>query len=150
MQDWKTVDDVLDFAIESEQRAADFYTQLSQTVTDINIKKVFESLAAIERGHKARLERIKIKGLLSESEPKVLDMQIADYLVDVEPSPNMDYQDALILAMKREKAAYRLYSDLAKATTGELNKVFFALAQDEAGHKMHFEVEYDQYILKDN
>ncbi|MBU0554272.1 ferritin family protein [Myxococcota bacterium] len=150
MRDWKSVDDVLDFAIESEQRAVDFYTKLAESVTDLNMKKVFEGLAGIERGHKARLQRIKLKGEMAEAAPKVLDLQIADYLVDVEPGPDMDYQDALILAMKREKAAYRLYADLARVTHGELSKIFFNLAQDEAGHKMHFEIEYDQYILRDN
>ena len=63
----------------------------------------------------------------------------------------MDYQDALIAAMKAEKAAYRLYTDLASATdNADLQGLFKNLAQEEAKHKLRFEVEYDDHILKEN
>ena len=63
----------------------------------------------------------------------------------------MDYQDALILAMKREKAAFRLYTDLAAATDdADLKSTFEALAQEEARHKLKIEIEYDDRILQDN
>ena len=34
-------------------------------------------------------------------------------LVEVDLDSNIDYQQALILAMKAEKGAYKLYNDLA-------------------------------------
>ncbi len=72
-------------------------------------------------------------------------------MVDVDVSEKLSYQDALILAMKREKKAYRLYSDLAsKIDDTALKQVFLGLAQEEAKHKWYFEVEYDEHILKDN
>ena len=62
----------------------------------------------------------------------------------------MDYQQALIVAMKQEKAAYKLYSDLAAKVTFEgLRNTFLMLAQEEAKHKLHFEVEYDE-LIKEN
>jgi rubrerythrin len=82
---------------------------------------------------------------------KVMDLKIADYVMDVEPSSDLDYQDALILAMKEEKAAFRLYSDLAAATDDEALRVtLLALAQEEAKHKLRFEIEYDDHILTGN
>jgi len=63
----------------------------------------------------------------------------------------LSFQDALILAMKAEKAAFRLYSELATATdNAELQTMLLGLAQEEAKHKLRFEIEYDDYALKEN
>jgi rubrerythrin len=71
--------------------------------------------------------------------------------VDVEPQGDLSLQDAMIVAMKREKAAYRLYSDLAqKVDDAELKDLFLGLAQEEAKHKLYFETQYDDQILRDN
>jgi len=78
-------------------------------------------------------------------------MKMSDYLVKSNTKGKMTYQDALILAMKREKAAYKLYKRLAKsAPTKELKIIFTKLAAEEANHKMNFEIEYDDYIYIDN
>jgi rubrerythrin len=53
--------------------------------------------------------------------------------------------------MKREKTAFKLYSDLAAIIQdANLRKVFLSLAQEEAKHKLRFELEYDEHILTDN
>ena len=58
---------------------------------------------------------------------------------------------ALILAMKKEKAAFQLYTDLAAETEDpEVKAIFEGLAQEEAKHKLRFEVEYDDMILTEN
>jgi len=63
----------------------------------------------------------------------------------------MEYQDALIVAMKAEKAAFRLYSDIAGTTdNADLRGTFEALAQEEAKHKLRFEIEYDDRVLREN
>ena len=63
----------------------------------------------------------------------------------------MDYQQALILAMKKEKKAFKLYLDLA-ASCGDdnLEQIFLALAQEEAKHKLRFEIEYDDFVMTEN
>ena len=72
-------------------------------------------------------------------------------MVSVKPSPGMSYQDALMLAMKKEKAAFRLYYELAKrANNDEMKDVFLSLAQEESKHKLRFEIEYDEYVLREN
>jgi rubrerythrin len=94
---------------------------------------------------------IKEQGFFVLPDAKVRDLKIADYLVDVKPSATMSYQDALILAMKKEKAAFRMYTKLAeKAENPDVKAVFLNLAQEESKHKLAFEVEYDEYILKEN
>ena len=85
------------------------------------------------------------------SAPVAPDLKIADYVVGVEPTPNMDYKDVLILAMKKEKASFRLYTDLAAEVKNEAqSKTFLSLAQEEARHKLRFEIEYDNVVLKEN
>ena len=78
-------------------------------------------------------------------------MKITDYLVDVEATEDINYQDALIIAMKRERAAYQLYSDMAsKVPESHLKEVLTGLAKEEAKHKLFFESQYDEHILADN
>jgi rubrerythrin len=152
MKSWSSADEVLDFAIGTEEESAKFYEELASRATSESMRSLFAGFATEEKGHKAKLERIKAGGQLKPSEAKILDLKIGDYLVDVEPSGGeLDYQAALILAMKREKAAFRLYSDLARtAHDGGLRDVLLALAQEEAKHKLRFEIEYDDQIYKEN
>jgi len=151
MKTFHDVNDILDFAINSEQESVDFYTQLAQTATNEEMKKVFIQFAGEEMGHKARLTNLKLTGQLQLPVEKITDLKIADYMVDVKPSPEMNYQDALILAMNKEKKAFRLYMDLsAKATINELRSLFMSLAVEESKHKLRFEIEYDDFVLKEN
>ncbi len=146
-----SVEAVLDFAIENEQGASDFYTELASKMEKPQMKQAFESFAAEEMGHKAKLEAVKAGRMAMLTKGKVLDLKIGDYLVDQKPNASMDYQSALILAMKQEKAAFRLYSDLGASTDDETTRnLFLGLAQEEAKHKLRFEVEYDDFFLMEN
>ena len=150
MKQWESVDEILDFAILNEENAAKFYYDLAEKVETPAMKDVFLSFAKEEEGHKAKLEGVKKGNTLKPSAKKVMDLKIGDYLVDVDPNEKLDYQKALILAMKREKAAFRLYMNLSEATDDrDLKKTMIALAQEEAKHKLRFELEYDERILKE-
>ena len=144
-----TVDEILDFAIAGEKAETAFYLELAAKMDNDAMKKVFEDFAAEEEKHKNILEGVK-QGKAFEA-GEIADLKIADYVVNVEARPDMEYQDALILAMKREKAAFAMYSRLAEVTQSqEMRRTFQMLAQEEAKHKLYFETEYDQMILKDN
>ena len=144
-----TVDEILNFAIAGEKAANRFYLDLAAKMDNDEMKKVFEDFAAEEEKHKAILEDIK-QGKVIEFE-EVSDLKIADYIVDLEARPDMEYQDALILAMKREKAACAMYNRMATVTHNqETRDTFLMLAREEAKHKLRFETEYDQVILKEN
>ncbi len=151
MEEFRSSKDVLDFAIEREQEAHDFYMGIAEKMERESMVKVFRDFAREEMGHKNRLEGVKAGNLLMPVKTKVMDLKIGDYLVEVEPSGEMDYQEALIVAMKKEKAAFRLYNDLAdKAGEGSLRELFMDLAQQEAKHKLRFEIEYDENFLSEN
>ena len=146
-----TVNEILDFAIDREQDAADFYINLAERVGSAWMKDMLLGFSKEEMRHKGKLKSVKKGEKLLSSEQRVQDLKISDYLVEVEPQDDISLQDAMIVAMKREKAAYRLYSDLAaKVDDPEVKDLFLSLAQEEAKHKLYFEVQYDEQVLKDN
>ena len=152
MATFDTIDHILDFAIAGEIEAQKFYTDLAAKMDNPTIKQAFLDFAAEEKGHQAKLEKLKA-GKQVEIKPSenVPDLKIADYLVDVEPTADMDYQSALVLAMKKEKKAYQLYTNLAHLMLDEnVRQLLLNLAQEEAKHKLHFELEYDQVVLKED
>ena len=149
---FESVEAVLDFAIGNEIEAQHFYRDLAAQASVPAMKKAFEEFVHEEAGHQAKLEGVK-QGDFSfgSGAAKVQSLGMADYLVASEPKPDMTYAEALILAMKKEKAAYKLYSDLAAAAeTAELTDLFQALAAEEAKHKLRFEIEYDDVVLKED
>jgi len=148
---FKSVDEILDFAIRKEEESAQMYTDLAAKMEKAYMRDVFESFAREEEGHKKKLLDIKKGKLLVPAAARILDLKIAEYVTDVAPSPDIDYQEALILAMKKEKEAFRLYTDLADATDDSALRVtLLGLAQEEAKHKLRFEVEYDEQFLREN
>ena len=52
---------------------------------------------------------------------------------------------------KKERAAFKLYSDMAeKVPDTNLKQVFAGLAKEEAKHKLFFETEYEEHVLMHN
>ena len=148
---FESVDEILDFAISKEEEAAQFYINLADRMAPPNMKEVFEDFAKEEKKHKEKLLLVKGGKKVLLTREKVMDLKIGDSLVAVGTTidvSDITYQEALIIAMKAEKAAYRLYQDLAKTTKdSELKNLFLSLAQEEAKHKLRFEIEYDDNIL---
>ena len=67
----------------------------------------------------------------------------------MEYKPGMAYNELLMLAMKREEAALKLYNQLlSKADNDDAKKLFKMLCQEEAKHKLALETLYDDYMAK--
>ena len=144
-------DEIIRFAIDGEQEAVDAYTAASETVTRANAKKMLLGMARQEQMHKEKLESIDRERVAETAIVDVPDLRIADFMDDVTITADMDYQDILVVAMKREEKAHNLYTTLASNTEdAELRKVFELLAQEEAGHKLALEKEYDEHVLTEN
>jgi len=140
----------LEFAIDREIEANHFYSDFAARTENAAMRKVFEDFAKEELGHKSKLEAMRKNKVITPA-AKVTDLKIADYTVDVEPGPNMDYTEVLILAMRKEKAAFHLYTDLADVVENQAQReLFLRLAQEEARHKLRFEMEYDNIVLKED
>jgi len=150
MDNFDSVNDILDFAIAEEMAACHFYTQMAEKAKNPDIKKVFEGLVQEEKGHREKLENIKTNNESFGAE-KVVDLSMADFLVPIEPTADMDYQTAITLAMKKESSAMKLYKLLAAMAEEEnLKNTFLALSEEEAKHKLRFEKEYEDEILKED
>ena len=140
----------LDFAIQREEQAYNFYTTLAREATTEEMRLALINFAKEELKHKATLSAMKGQKAKPPDE-KIRDLRISDYVTDVEPTPEITYKDALIIAMKKETNSYRLYRDLAAITVDEdLRNTFLTLAQEEAKHKLRFETEYENTVLKEN
>ncbi|MBN2269304.1 MAG: ferritin family protein [Sedimentisphaerales bacterium] len=143
MGSFGSVNEVLDYAIARELEAHQLYTKLARSVQKPEMRKVLEEFAAEELEHKAKLEAVKAGKAALEDE-EIGSLGITDKLRDVKLHENMTYPEILTFAMKKEKISYTLYSNLASAAqTRQLRKMFLQLAQEEAGHKLRFEIEYD-------
>jgi rubrerythrin len=138
-----SVNEVLDFAIERENEAYLFYGRLADMAKKPEIVKAIRVFADEELEHKKKLEAVKA-GKAAIGEEEAGNLNIANYLADVEPHPNMNYTELLTVAIKKENLSYQLYVDLAAISmTKELKDIFLRLAQEEAEHKLRFEYEYD-------
>jgi len=152
--EFRTPKDAINFAIKREEEAYKFYTDLAKKSERPGMKNVFKELAGEEKKHKSQLLTIKNSSkekFMQITPKKIIDLRFSDYLQDISPSEDLTYQQALILAIKREKEAYNLYSSLAKISKdAKLVSIFNSLANMEAGHKMRLEIEYDDFIFTEN
>jgi rubrerythrin len=142
-----SVEAILDFAIQKEEEAAQFYAGLAEKVTQEHMREVFRIFSCEEIEHKRKLLGVKRGEAVLLKEERIVDLGISDTVKEVPLSPGLDFRQALVIAMKAEKEAFRLYSDLATATDdANLKNLFLLLAQEEARHKLRFEIEYDDYL----
>ena len=151
MLTFESIDAVLDFAIEREQEAVDFYLELAGRAELPALQKTLQAFAGVELKHKEKLIAAKDKPALMTAGEGVVDLKVGDYLVAVEPGPEMSFQDALVVAMKREKAAMELYALLAALVSDAGMKAFFEkLSSEEGRHKLSFETAYEEHFLSEN
>jgi desulfoferrodoxin-like iron-binding protein len=151
LSNFKSVNEILDFAIEKEEEARQFYLEWADKLESKALREQFVLFAGEENKHKEKLQRVKSGSTFRPAAKQVTDLKIVDYLVDIAPTPEMDYQEALIVAMRREKASFKFYSDLAAMAGDEaLRETFLALAQEEAKHKLRLETEYEKEIYSEN
>ena len=147
-----TFDEILDFAIQLEEKAIKFYGDLSEKVRSPVVKQVCLDLKAEEEKHKIKLLEVKEQEIENFTVTPINDLELAELLQDIDFTKNdFSYQQALTLAMKREKFSAELYTKLAtEAQDSQLKDLFAFLAQEEKSHKHKIESEYDEIILKDN
>ncbi|HEX9912803.1 MAG TPA: ferritin family protein [candidate division Zixibacteria bacterium] len=144
----KAFKEIILFAIRKEVEASTLYGIYSNLAKSRNVKKMFQDLKNEELKHKKILEGLKKEDLTRYQLKKMPDLKISNYSLEKDYSPDMNYQEALLLAIKREEKSVKLYQDLSKGAAGsELEKMFQVLTQEESKHKLKLETEYDQNIL---
>ena len=144
-----TLQKALEFAVTKEKEAEAFYKEWAEKAADATVKALFAEMAATEHGHMEMLLRVTPADMVGGEEARVEDLNLSDVIAEVEAAPNLNLQQAMIVAMKREEAAAALYERLA-AVGGETKSLFEALANEERKHKLQIETEYDEHILTEN
>ena len=149
--EFKSLNEILDFAISKEEEAYNFYYKIADSVKFPYMRQIFIDFAKQEEGHKAKLLLVKGGNMVLPSDKTIKDLKIGDHLVDISVAPDLSYQEALIVAMKAEKNAYMMYTNLANAAKDpNLKGLLQGLAVEEANHKLRFEMEYDDQFMGQN
>lgn len=143
--------EVIQFAVKREEEAARNYGKLLNMAKGQASRKLLDDLRQDEKNHKKillGLTKIKVDATASKD---VRDLKISDYLVAEPLTPEMDFQDLLIFAAKKEKKSVDLYASLAKkAKTRGQKKLFEFLVKQEKSHKLRLEIEYERHVLWEN
>ena len=149
MRNFETVEDIIFFAIESEIQSVEFYNRLSEAAVEDEIKDLFSRLMEEEKGHIVRLQYL-LDHQIENGFPALSHyFSDEDYFPHVTPSPDVTVEEGLIIAIQKEKAAMRLYKDLAnEVKKNDLTKIFLLLATEEEKHFMKFENEYNALMAK--
>ncbi|MBU1196850.1 MAG: ferritin family protein [Proteobacteria bacterium] len=144
-----SIDEILEFAIDGEKQAVQFYTSLARQATRTSLKEVFENFAKEEKKHVTLLSDMagNKEKIDSYEFKEVTDLKISDYMVEIEYKEGMPMPEILKIAMKREEKATKLYTMLSEQTDDAAGKkVFSILAQEEKKHKLTLETMYDDYM----
>ena len=133
-----TFDDVLVFAIAREEAAAELYARMAETATGPGMREALYEFAKQERGHRARLLRLRDRNLPEPATDRLPPppSELPDLPQDA------TYRDALRFAIEREAEAFALYTHLAGVVAPSLENVFRDLAAEEERHRARFETEY--------
>ena len=144
--DFLSTKDVLKFALSKELASAQFYRDISSRVAASTTRGIFQVL---------------LKNELEHVEAIQFEMEKMGYTVEIEPEPpsefewqerlemddaasEMTFADALMLGIQKERAAFRLYTQLLGQTRSPENKqILMELAEEEMRHVIQLEREYE-------
>ncbi|KPL03118.1 MAG: hypothetical protein AMJ90_03950 [candidate division Zixibacteria bacterium SM23_73_2] len=147
--DLSNFNEAIRFAIRKEQDSVTMYDTYANKVENPGAKRMFQELAQEEKKHKSLLEEVTQKDVEEYKLTQIPDLKISEYSEEEEFKPEMNFQEALLLAIKKEENSHNLYNNLVNGTDNpQLKKLFQALAQEEAKHKLKLETEYDQQVYK--
>ncbi|MCP4346787.1 MAG: ferritin family protein [Desulfobacterales bacterium] len=150
---FENLKDLIDFAVQKEKEAAELYDTASEEEAMSGAKEMLKEFAREERKHQALLEKFEKGGIdksVAEYKLKwITDLKRSDFVVDLEYKKGMAYNELLMLAMKQEEKALKLYNELLENNeSDEAKKLFQMLCQEEAKHKLKLETMYDDYMAK--
>lgn len=126
---------LLQSAIEDELEAYEYYTGLSQSMKDEELRSIFAALAKEELQHRDLLQE-----LLDKKQYPEFDIQTEFPQDNEEPLPTlsnlMKPQDGIALAISKEDEAMRDYLFMASIVKdNKQKKILENLAHMEKGHK---------------
>lgn len=148
MLEFRTFEDILDFAILQEKAAQQFYGKLAAEVTDPQVRLFCRTLVEEESLHEKELKKLKT-GPYQLAEPDIKMLQKSGYLDAMPANPQMSFHEAVAFSLKKEKSARMLYATLADCAKDEQLAVLFrTLADQEQQHADYFQKQLQQMDAK--
>ena len=149
----KAIESIIKMAITGEEESHALYTKAARLVKGAQSRAMLEELATDELGHKAKLEGLLRQGIswtIAEGAFKrVADLKVGDHLEARPLAEGADLQDALIVAIQREKESHDLYASLAGISGEEIvRNLFDFLANEELTHKRKVEALYEEIMYQ--
>ena len=150
--DQSAFDEIVNFAKEKEKEAGVFYRDLASKAEAAGIKQLLEEIAAEEDKHYEILDTMTLDAFKdAEPAPAIEDIKLAKTMPELEAKPDMNFQDILTVAIKREEKAEQLYKHMAAmAGQDEQKQLLERLAAEELGHRNRLEKEYEDKVLQEN
>jgi len=145
--EFKSVSEILRFSISKERASIQFYRDLLLQLVDPATKSLFEVLIHKEQEHveALQLEMEKIGHTVDVSEEESDPLFRWDETLETDDLTHiLSFIDALLLAIQKERASFRLYAKLlATVKDEELSEVLLELAEEEMRHVLQLEGEYE-------
>jgi rubrerythrin len=149
--EFNNFDEVIKFAIAREEDAAEAYGSMSQKAESPGLKELLLELQEEEINHKKLLVDMTPERIAALKPDRVIDLKISDYLVEEPADSEMNFQDLLIFAAKKEQKAVELYTYLKDSTDDpDLQKLFDFMTEQEKMHKYKLEVKYEEHVLEED
>ncbi len=147
-----TLHQAIDFAIAREREAQDMYVRFAARTDRQGLRSLFLSMADQEKDHERTLRELRTRqGADSAFAFPAGSGFRWDEASDAAFSPDMSYQDFLLLVIKKEERSTALYLYIEGMCTDEdLKLLFRGLAEEEKRHKSLAHDRYDLEILTEN
>jgi rubrerythrin len=148
---FRSIDDILAFAIAGEKEAAQGYVDLAGQAHSESARAFLLDFWNEELLHARLLEGLDREALPAPDPGAGRDLHISDYIVDEPLGEDPSFQDMLIFAAKKEAKAVALYKRLgAHASDPAHQKLFEFLVGQEMAHKLRLEQEYETHVLPED
>lgn len=143
----KTVNDLLEIAIQHEISSQNFYQEALGKTSDPKVRHFLESLIEEEKGHERVLISIRAMEIYDGSvmiEDEMLRIAGESHTVKIpELSSEPGLDEIYEIALKRETRAYNIFKQLTEAVSDdELKTLFTNLADEEKGHHKNIDRAY--------
>ncbi len=139
---------VVDFAIEREQEAVDFYNRLAAAAQIEPVAAELRRIVTMEEGHRDRLKALRVSAVAATMPEAADQLRVSDYIVDAKPGPSIIWQQVIEVAIQREQASLVLYTALGELTSDSQTKQLFGLlAAEEASHRAYFQQLFDLHLF---
>ena len=150
MIEFRSVQDVLSFAISLERISRQFYDDLAGRVDDPGVQNFL-----LEMSHEEALHEEQLRSLVEEDamelNGEVPSEEIQLYIQAMNVPDELDYKKAVKVAYDKEVASQMLYSILAGLVESEsVQQLLLTLSKQEEKHKEFFAKEYNRIQISEN